>query len=337
MKEYAKIIDKMTIEMMSFTYKDIKDIGVDEEKYKREGFYPLAIKGKKEDFENPSLVYTLENDYVVGTYCEKETALQALRDSLLSEVDKAFEDAKGRVTHHPEEKDFIENRLAVLKQRKIAELNNAKSYDEIKAVNICEVPASFYKIKKIYQDLITEKDLDDNTGFENDFVNILAYFHNSTQVYYGDMGIKNEEYLEEHGINCMKLSYGSGNIVALKGDLDLSVNSPNEETGLEIMKIVCEILREKGLNAYIDNNDMMIDGKKFSGCVRCTKLEGEDMPWKFYSHISFNLDRELIEKIRVKPTDKDIISINEVLPGFTAEELLDLIKLKLDDLGYKNI
>lgn len=79
----------------------------------------------------------------------------------------------------------------------------------------------------------------------------------------------------------------------------------------------CDFLKDKGLNAVIDNNDILIDGYKVS-----SGTEGEIKGWRYFGYqISVNQDIDLISTVCKKEMVKPPKGLSEF--GVTTEQVVD--------------
>lgn len=79
-------------------------------------------------------------------------------------------------------------------------------------------------------------------------------------------------------------------------------------------------LKEKGINANTDNNDVMIGGKKVIGAVSTMLPEPYEGWVCFLASISINSDSELINQICTKPMKKIPGALSDY--GITTEEVM---------------
>lgn len=234
------------------------------------------------------------------------------------------------------DKLFIENKQKHYYENLCNEINSISSISHLKNINVDTYPLNYFKINELHENIRQENILNDGTGYFNDVINIGAFFSEETRVYYGNSGINGTEYLQEHNIPFIKLSYPiAGTIVGLKGDLNLSINCTRLISD-QIMNSIKDTIIDFGANASIKNNDILIDGKKFCGAVGFFKINEADDYYKMYIHLSFNLDRELIKRVAIKPQLKELIGLNEIFPELSREKFLNLWIKKLNNLGYRS-
>ena len=83
----------------------------------------------------------------------------------------------------------------------------------------------------------------------------------------------NREYCREHDIGTVPLGNSGGTIVSNTGDLNVAIICPakQEDVGGKVQETLAAYLQNRGLNATVDKNDVLIDGKKFCGIGTLTK------------------------------------------------------------------
>jgi len=133
----------------------------------------------------------------------------------------------------------------------------------------------------------------------------------------------NKEYCADNNITVLHSPnpVGGGAVVFSAGDLTFSFITKDLQSAWlgEVQKAVCDYLISKGLNAAIDGNDILIDGKKISGSsggvyggMRTNSL-----------FIAVTSSAELVEKICLKKSGKKPASLQEF--GITAQEIQDVV------------
>jgi len=148
------------------------------------------------------------------------------------------------------------------------------------------------------------------------------------EVSYGYQKDVNFEYCEEHEIPTIDLKRDGGCIVHFKGNVAWAEIRSNQVkdfyyTNLDFLGKLCVYLQEKGLNAILDNNDILIDDYKVvSGCAINLK---PDYKRTFSAvQICMNCDIETIQNVCTKPMSKTPKGLSEF--GITKAEIVDFIE-----------
>lgn len=142
-----------------------------------------------------------------------------------------------------------------------------------------------------------------------------------------------EEFLADGGRIARRHS-GGGAVYHDLGNLNYSLLSRSDESmDCSYQKIVVEALLGVGLQAeYNGRNDLLFDGRKFSGnafydngnirCQHGTLLVSSDIPrmTRFLTP-----DKEKLERNRVHSVASRVINLTEVLPGLTVKDLCEAI------------
>lgn len=143
------------------------------------------------------------------------------------------------------------------------------------------------------------------------------------QVNYGLDAKPNFEYCKEHSISCVDIGRRGGAFVVNKGDIGLGyvAKGLDNTIGYLVSKRFTEYLKNKGLNAHEENNDILIDGYKVFGWASHYYKEQECI---FIScHFTMSVDLDLIEKICTKPINKTPKGLSCF--GITREEVQHFI------------
>lgn len=136
----------------------------------------------------------------------------------------------------------------------------------------------------------------------------------------------NEQYANEHDITILHSNRAGGTIVAFQGDIDFFYVQDKNKVP-EILNILCNYLRSKGINAYWDPNnenighDIVIDGIYKVATFTNTICEKNVFT---AGHISMHVNLELIKHICTKPMKKTPRGLDEY--GITTEEVENLFK-----------
>lgn len=133
----------------------------------------------------------------------------------------------------------------------------------------------------------------------------------------------NKEFLESNNIETVRLGNAGGCIVAFPDNLEVGYFSKDvDDTFIErLTHKTVDYLKSKGLNATLDNNDILIDEtyKVFS-----TSKATYDETLLFGGvHVSINCDAELVDKICTKPMKKIPKGLSDY--GITSAEMFNLI------------
>lgn len=115
-----------------------------------------------------------------------------------------------------------------------------------------------------------------------------------TFIYHG-----NEEYntqaVKELDIPVYEIGYEGGTIVGTAGDLSIGVFYPDtiDLRSDYILDKISSILQNHGIAAQVDNNDILVDGKKVLGSAHLTS----NGFFVFVAYVSFSDKSELIQKV----------------------------------------
>lgn len=148
------------------------------------------------------------------------------------------------------------------------------------------------------------------------------------EVSYGFQKDVNFEYCEANDIPTIDLKRDGGCIVHFKNNVAWAEIRPNNVKGFEYTNILflrafCKYLKDKGLNAVLDNNDILIDNYKVaSGCA--INLKPDYLRTFSAVQISYNCDVEMIENICTKPMTKTPKGLSEY--GLTKQEIIDFVE-----------
>lgn len=126
--------------------------------------------------------------------------------------------------------------------------------------------------------------------------------HERETVNYGLESDVNLLYCLMHGIDTFNIQRSGGCIVAQPGDLSLiRIHNENDSFNIKLVRFLQDKLQMLGIKTTLDNNDIMIDGYKISGC---TKRRLEDGRRYSAIHISQTVNLEHIKYICLKPMQK---------------------------------
>lgn len=148
---------------------------------------------------------------------------------------------------------------------------------------------------------------------------------NKTYVLIGQDEI-DEDYCKENDLPILKTHKFGGTIINFKDDLCIGNYSAEDNTfGIDCMNILKDYLVSKNINAIIEDNDVLIEGKYKVGSFGSFWVNG---CLYTYTHFTINMDIELIEKVCKKEMKKIPKAMSDY--GIT---LKDIKKLFLSKLG----
>ena len=144
-------------------------------------------------------------------------------------------------------------------------------------------------------------------------------------VQYGNDKDINIDYCKKEGIHYRYENRGGGCLVLFPGNvifLDITpVQSPYRY--MEFSREFILFLESKGIKAYMEGNDIMVDNKKIMGAISQALPEPYEEWVYFGGAISINADANLINKICSKPMVKIPGALSDY--GITTEELMKFI------------
>ena len=118
--------------------------------------------------------------------------------------------------------------------------------------------------------------------------------------------------------------------------MNLTCTSMNPNIDKEIIEALRKALENLGFNATTNSNDILIDGKKAIGASNFIQFnKNVELFYSMYIHISFNIDNELIDIVRVKPKVKECTGLKIVNPTITQEQVLSEFYNELQKAGYR--
>ena len=131
----------------------------------------------------------------------------------------------------------------------------------------------------------------------------------------------NKEYCEQHNIELLQFPNQGGVIVLSSGDFDIGHFSKDHDTGFnfKFAEVFINYLKNKGINASLEGNDILIDNKYKCGSFS-SRIYGEILYSAFHISIGMNLD--LISNICTKPMVKIPKGLREY--GIDTEEVKHL-------------
>lgn len=130
------------------------------------------------------------------------------------------------------------------------------------------------------------------------------------------------EKLQIDNLRVINTMHGGGTFVTFPGGITVAILDTESPKGY--MKTVAEYLKSRGINATIDNNDILCDGYKVSGQM-CRYLS--EIGYFFYGiFISINADADIINKICEKPMDKVPRGLSYY--GITRADILNVLHVR---------
>ena len=143
---------------------------------------------------------------------------------------------------------------------------------------------------------------------------LLIVESNSPFIYHGDEEY-NEQAVIELDIPVDEMGHSGGTIVGGAGDLSIGIFFPlNIDARSDyILQRFVDIFQNHGIAAEVNNNDVLVDGKKIIGSAH---LASDDL-FAFVSYISFSDKTELVQKI-CGPAEKT----SGYLTGISRSELI---------------
>lgn len=144
-------------------------------------------------------------------------------------------------------------------------------------------------------------------------------------VNYGNQNDIDIDFCNENNIPTFYINRSGGAIVLFPGNIaiDAIYTTTSYQMEFNFLSDFKKYLRTKNIEAVIDGNDLLADGKKVIGAV------GQVLPEPFLGltymgfSISINSNSELIDKICTKPMNKIPGALSDY--GITTEEIMDWV------------
>lgn len=153
---------------------------------------------------------------------------------------------------------------------------------------------------------------------------LVVYTNQNPIVFTGTLHSLDMDECARRGLRVYRLLYRAGSIVSMPGDLSLMLVSREPgDWAMETIRRAGKWLRERGVNAILDRNDLLADGRKVASCAMGRTPEG----WRHVGvHFSIGpMDMELVRAICTKEMVKVPGSLGDY--GVTAEDLIEALGL----------
>lgn len=129
-----------------------------------------------------------------------------------------------------------------------------------------------------------------------------------SSVHYGNDKNFNSDKAYELLLSQYKVRQSGGVIVAQPGDICcIFLNDGQSDFMTKLKMFLKEKLNQKGITINMDNNDLLINNKKFLGDIR----EKRGSFYFYGCHISITVNLDMIQKICTKPMKKVPVGLSE--------------------------
>ena len=146
---------------------------------------------------------------------------------------------------------------------------------------------------------------------------VVYCIHDKKTVCVTKNGTVDEAICAEKGYEIMEMQRNGGTFLLSEGDIGAFHVGRIGNTYLkDFVNYMIAKLREKGLNAYWDNNDVLVDGYKVCGISASVTRNRKQF---FVFHVAMNINLDDIKAICTKPMVKVPKGLSEY--GVTAEEI----------------
>lgn len=150
--------------------------------------------------------------------------------------------------------------------------------------------------------------------------------HQENEISYGWEKDFNKEYCDKNNIPYRFLNRDGGAIVCFKGNIGIGFIYNNKKYKrwmlIKLLDDMCVYLKNKGLNATRERNDLLIDGYKVAS-GSSYNLE-PDYKWSYETtQISIYSNPELIKNICLKSMIKEPKALSDF--GISQKEILDFL------------
>lgn len=127
-------------------------------------------------------------------------------------------------------------------------------------------------------------------------------------------------YAKAHKIPIYEMHRDGGGVVISNGDIEFAYYSLEYKVPIEIEKLIHFLVADKDLKVSVDNNDVLVDGKKVASFAY---ILDKNRGMICVIHISVNIDKELISHICLKKSVKEPACLSDY--GITTEEIKYLL------------
>ena len=147
---------------------------------------------------------------------------------------------------------------------------------------------------------------------------VLGFVSTHTLVAFGNDKGLDVQYMIDNNIPYWYTNNFGATIIKSAGDFGVAVTKVDGwNEGQRYINLVKDYLISKGINASVDNNDLMIDGQYKVGSFGSINL-GDNYIYTAF-HFSINVDLDLIKRICTKPMVKIPKGLSEY--GITYQEI----------------
>lgn len=150
---------------------------------------------------------------------------------------------------------------------------------------------------------------------------IIALKSSRIAVVYGDRSLFDDKVCVLRGLLMYQTWHIGGTIVCFPGDLSIMAFSHEAvDFGQACVNAVRDWLQEKCINAYTQDNDLIVSGKK---CGSWAKMRNGNYS-QTVVHFSVNIDEEIVNDICKKQSKKIPGALSQY--GVSAENLFEVIQ-----------
>lgn len=153
---------------------------------------------------------------------------------------------------------------------------------------------------------------------------LIVLLTEKIEVCIGQYGYYDKGYCKANGIETYDARHLAGSVVCFPGDISLMfISWGTTSFAEEAINTLVKMLNDRGVDAIIDHNDVMVDDKKVASYAIFKELDG----WvKTGVHFSVNSDIDVIEKICTKPMVKIPGQLSDY--GIGAEDIQEALNLQ---------